>query len=1275
MSKKLFIGVLITLAINSFSQVIPNIDWVKIYNPRFQRANSPSALDANNNVYVTGYISNSPSNQDLIVLKYDSLGTLLWQYIYNNGGNDAGTAIKVSSTGNVYVTGQSYDASSNFDYYTIKLSPAGSVLWSARYDYSGSTDGAVDIKIDEPASKVYVTGSGFNGTDNDIITLLYDDSNGSLVWNNVYDGGVSGNDDAVGLVVVDNGNFLMIAGNCINSSGNYDIAAINIKNDGSPNWTYYTDGTAGANDNAKAIITTGANVAICGMLNNSTTNQDYTTIVIDALTPSLVWQNNYDVSNGVQAATSLVSDSTGNIAVTGYAISGGIYQYHTLLYTPAGTQVFTNIENTGINNLYIEPRVATDTIAHHFYVSGAKLNTNNDVFVYQIAPSGNTKWREYYNGSSNLGDAATGLVVNGIGVVYLSALSLNSSGNWDITTIKVSQTPVIIPVNYNLVPDTFSFSNLFYQNTGEILDTAFNPVNSILYYTKFTYPNQYILNDRVAFCELHQGSINGQISDTLSRVDMIFNSSNKFTKAYPINIQNNSSLNYFLQQLGSTDKTDVKGASHVIIPNIYPNIDLWLSSNSVGSKYYFVVKPNANPSQIKLSFQGAINTNLVSNNLKITSKLGSWTLMKPDIYNIAPSFIGPAFTTPSVTGVNGWSSIGNDTYSINPGNYNPALPLIIEFDMGKQNALPTGSLNCEWSTYVGGGNNDSPSQVKSNNANELFVVGYTTSNNFPLVSGSAVFQNINAGSNDGYIEKYDANGVRLWATYVGGANTDQIKSIDFAANGDLYIIGQTSSALPTFPKAGATNSLSQLGGQDGFILQTNPSSNQKKWMTYFGGNSDDTPWNCKFDASGNFYIVGNTKSKTIPVIGTSPQYTQTAGTVTNTTDGILFKYNSASQIVWQTYLSSTDDGSNGIDTDGLRDLDFNSNGELYVVGFASGNNYPNVNTGASTNYTHTGLSSSPDGVISHFGNNGQLIYSTYFGGNGLDYFTSIKCNNNKIFITGQRDPLGSNFPVKNSGNWFYSTASSGLSDCPVVIFDSNDFLIHSTFLQGNSNMIGWDIAADITNRIYISGITRSSIFPTNLNQTANAYVNTFKGSSDYFLYALQENNTNIIWATTLGSNDDEGFFYGLGSGYIDINNQNYLHIVGTTEDNSTTFPLFNGAGVPYFDGLKNGTLDASVTRFNLNVVNGIFQSISENTVKSELMIFPNPTNNYLNIATKDLSKNINFEIYNMLGQNLKSGLLTESENIIDVSSLVNGMYILVLKDGKNKTSNKFIKGD
>ena len=113
-----------------------------------------------------------------------------WVDRYDGPGNydDEATAVAVDGSGNVYVTGFSFDADTDYDYTTIKYNSAGQRQWIARYDGTGSyIDKATAIAVDG-SGNVYVTGASTSGNGGlDYATIRYN-SAGQQQWVAYYDG-------------------------------------------------------------------------------------------------------------------------------------------------------------------------------------------------------------------------------------------------------------------------------------------------------------------------------------------------------------------------------------------------------------------------------------------------------------------------------------------------------------------------------------------------------------------------------------------------------------------------------------------------------------------------------------------------------------------------------------------------------------------------------------------------------------------------------------------------------------------------------------------------------------------------------------------------------------------------------------------------------------------------------------------------------------------------------------------------------------------------------
>lgn len=173
--------------------------WVRTYNGPADSSDQARDMevDASGNVYVTGSSRGVGTLNDILTIKYDSLGNEKWTARYNNPDTsltDGGYGIKVDDAGNVYVTGQSRGVGTGTDFVTIKYDSLGSQLWATRYngpandlDRPSDETGGKCMAIDQYAN-IYVAGvSKDTTTYNDYVTIMYD-SAGVEQWVVRYDG-------------------------------------------------------------------------------------------------------------------------------------------------------------------------------------------------------------------------------------------------------------------------------------------------------------------------------------------------------------------------------------------------------------------------------------------------------------------------------------------------------------------------------------------------------------------------------------------------------------------------------------------------------------------------------------------------------------------------------------------------------------------------------------------------------------------------------------------------------------------------------------------------------------------------------------------------------------------------------------------------------------------------------------------------------------------------------------------------------------------------------
>jgi len=97
--------------------------------------------------------------------------------------------------------------------------------------------------------------------------------------------------------------------------------------------------------------------------------------------------------------------------------------------------------------------------------------------------------------------------------------------------------------------------------------------------------------------------------------------------------------------------------------------------------------------------------------------------------------------------------------------------------------------------------------------------------------------------------------------------------------------------------------------------------------------------------------------------------------------------------------------------------------------------------------------------------------------------------------------------------------------------------------------------------------------------------------------------------------------------------------------------------------------DDPVDDFEINR-NEVIYGVEEFSLNN-LQIFPNPvTNNKFSIKT---IKALDYTIYDVLGKEIKKGLVTSNNNAINITSLKKGVYILKLKFNNESITKKLVK--
>ncbi|MBR1851126.1 MAG: gliding motility-associated C-terminal domain-containing protein [Bacteroidales bacterium] len=590
--------------------------------------------------------------------------------------------------------------------------------------------------------------------------------------------------------------------------------------------------------------------------------------------------------------------------------------------------------------------------------------------------------------------------------------------------------------------------------------------------------------------------------------------------------------NYFIGPDPARWATGVSSFAAVEFGNIYDGVDFRIFSAKNMVKYEFRVAPEADPSVIKLSYDGQSSLRLAPNgNLIIGTTVRDVVELRPYVYQ--------QNNRGKQVEVKSSFRLKNNVLTFEIGDYDHSLPLVIDPVL-------------YFSTYTGSTADNWGTASAYDSHQNVYTAGLVFAEDYPTTVG-AYDVDFNGQADIGIFKFNSTGDRRLYATYLGGSGTDMPHSIFVNSFDELLIFGTTGSTnFPTTSDAysrthsGGQNfsylfsSMSFPNGSDFFISRLSSDGTSLQASTYIGGSGNDglnyKPY-FTYASSQQTIYVGNdslyynysdgargeiiTDDQNNVYVGSttfSTDFPTTRGAVREyccgKQDGVVFKldYN-LRNMLWSTYIGGSGD-------DAVYSIDVDNEYNLLICGGTNSTNFP-LSPGT---FQSTYGGGSADGFIaklSYYGD--RLLASTYFGSTEYDQCYFVRNGkNDEVLIFGQTAATGSTMIF----NAAYNTPSAGML---LARFNSTLTERRWSTVFGTPyriNLSPTAFCADICNRIYavgwgrdfvghVPGVGWGQAGTAGMEVTADAYQSTTDGQ-DFYIISLSSDASTLDYASFFG---------------------------------------------------------------------------------------------------------------------------------------------------------------
>jgi hypothetical protein len=383
----------------------------------------------------------------------------------------------------------------------------------------------------------------------------------------------------------------------------------------------------------------------------------------------------------------------------------------------------------------------------------------------------------------------------------------------------------------------------------------------------------------------------------------------------------------------------------------------------------------------------------------------------------------------------------------------------------------TPDLDLCWSTYLGGSDLDEGLHVITGEQGEVIVFGVTTSDDFPVTSGSKPTEEDIA---EQFISIYSPDGELIGTRLYFSDEIGEITDVKTDSSRQIVMVGFTESET-MYTTEDALQS--ELAGEiDGFLRILDYDLQTIIYSTYIGGSGTEYMGDIFVDQDDSFYLEISTTSQDFPVTENSIR-----SEFLGETDNVIIKLSPNHEIEYSTFF-----GGSGMDH--FFGISEGPDDSIVLVGRTWSTDFPVTSNAIQTEYSDVEV----DGVFVQISESGDLVYSSYFGRTGWDSLLQIDMDeSNRIIISGFVDSTG--FEMVNA----FQSEYMGATESFIIILDENGEFDLISYLGGyNFEHPFAQVVKDGV--LYQVGQTTSSDFPV----SEDAYQDTHGGSQDGYIWIM-----------------------------------------------------------------------------------------------------------------------------------------------------------------------------